>query len=76
MKMDQIQILKTQLDRIQESHPNLFTIWNTYLLLKEEKLQRTIEQVQSILINIEQQNIPDIPREAVMFLYCLRHVNI
>ena len=72
MNMEQLQTLRTQLCLIQESHPNIFAIWNTYIQLKEEKLQQTIEQVQSILTNIEQQNIPDIPREAIMFLYCLR----
>ena len=76
MTMDKLQTLKTQLHNIQESHPNLFLIWNTYIQLREKKLQQTIEQVQSILVNIEQRSIRDIPKEAIIFLYYFRRFNI
>lgn len=72
--MDQIDIIKNRLSIIKNTHPNLYTLWNTYIDEKIESMLLLLSECRNTLNLIENENVPDLSQENIitllMFMTC------
>ena len=75
-EINEINEIKNKLNGIRNTHPNVYSMWMTYIQLKEESMKKTIREARIMLENIEQKQTLDIPIESMLCMFCLQYNDI
>lgn len=60
-------IFNTNINTIKLSHPNLYSLWNNYIIEKKKSLIQSMKQFNNIFDSIR--NINDLSKEQIIILY-------
>ena len=61
-----------ELEQIKTSHPNIYTLWKSYIDIRLSSLERIIQQGENMLLTSK--NIPDISKEGIFFLMAMSNI--
>lgn len=73
--MEQINNIKNRLHLIKDTHPNLYTLWNTYIDEKTVSMYNLITECSNILNKIENENLADLTQENIFSLLMFISLN-
>lgn len=73
--MDQINNIKNRLNNIKDTHPNLYTLWSTYIDEKTVSMYNLITECSNILNKIENDNLADLTQENIYSLLMFISLN-
>jgi hypothetical protein len=73
--MEQINNIKNRLHLIKDTHPNLYTLWNTYIDEKTASMYNLITECRNFLNKIENDNLDDLAQENMFSLLMFMSLN-
>jgi len=73
--MDQIINIKSRLNIIKDTHPNLYNLWSTYIDEKITSIYTLLTECTNTLNKIENENMPDLTQENIIALLMLISLN-
>jgi hypothetical protein len=73
--MEQINNIKNRLHIIKDTHPNLYTLWNTYIDEKTASMYNLITECRIFLNKIENDNLADLTQENIFSLLMFMSLN-
>jgi len=69
-----IDSIKNLINNKKEKYPNISNIWLTFLNYKINSLEKSLEDAEKILKNIDNTIPQDLPIDTITFLYLLNQI--